>query len=95
MTITFAKTKFDKWGLKGPAAELVVGKVVAVARLDGSVICKKIRNVSKPFDVDGVPYVYAYVGGDICTTCRDAEIQPDADSSLCQACSLEDLGLLG
>ena len=95
MTVVFAKTKFGKWGLKGAAAELAPGKVVQVPRLDGSVILKKIRSVSKPFDVDGMPHVYGYVGGDICATCKDAEIQPDADSNLCQACSLEDLGLLG
>ena len=94
MNVVFAKTKFGKWGLKGPAAELVGGKVVEVPRLHGSLILKKIRSVSKPFDVDSVPHVYAYVGGDICATCKDAEIQPDDEPNTCQACSLEDLGLL-
>lgn len=54
------RKKGDAWVAFGPASELRVGQVT-ITKKDGSTNEEKIRAVSKPFDVDGVPHVYGYL----------------------------------
>jgi len=50
-----------QWNVFGPASEVHVG-IVTVTRKDGKKRRESVERVSKPFDVDGVPYVYGYLG---------------------------------
>lgn len=97
--ITFKRSSHTKrWCAFGPAAEMPVGQVVEVHRVDGSTCLKKVSKISKTFDVDvdGVPVAHAFgtVHGDICPECRHSEIPREDGATMCTGCAYEDLGLL-
>jgi len=50
-----------RWNVFGPASEVHVG-IVTVTKKDGTKRRESVEKVSKPFDVDGVPHVYGYLG---------------------------------
>lgn len=97
MTYTFKRSNHtQRFVVFGPEADLQrdVGKVVEVVRRDGQIVLKRLRQVSKPFDVDGVPHAVASIPeADVCPSCRESEVPRDG-SITCPTCALRDLGLL-
>jgi hypothetical protein len=53
-------TKSGEWVVFGPAASVRVGRIT-VAKRDGSTKVEEVERIGKPFQVDGVAYVYGYV----------------------------------
>lgn len=63
--ITYRKTKNGEWVAYGPYSELqnAEGAVIAIRRKDGSTATRVCRKIGKPFRVDGIEMVYAYLEG--------------------------------
>lgn len=50
-----------EWCLLGPASELRPGEQVSVQTKSGKTRVETVASVSRPFDRDGVPHVYAHI----------------------------------
>ena len=77
-----------KWGAKGPARYLEPGRVIPVAKLDGSVVLKRVTSVSKAFDHEsGEPWAIGWTAyNDVCVACKDTEVLPGTRRCVsCQA----------
>ena len=61
---------------------------------EGNLSRRCAASVSPLTSMLSLTFTYASAKNDICSSCRDAEIPPHADSRLCPACPLKDLGLL-
>ena len=95
--LTFRRSRYTyKWCAFGLASDLKEGAVVKVNRLNGAPSLKRIGKVFAPFErEDGEMWAYASISvNDVCSECRDAEVQPNDGSSTCQICQAEALGLL-
>lgn len=60
-----SKTENGEWVAYGPYSELqnAEGAVIAIRRKDGSTATRVCRKIGKPFRVDGIEMVYAYLEG--------------------------------
>lgn len=70
---TWRKNRDGEWVIFGPAETLRVGATVTVSKKNGEADLHTIQRVSRPFDVDGVPHVYAWPqqDADECIECGE------------------------
>lgn len=68
----------NRWAAKGPAKHLQPGRVIPVAKLDGSIVLKRITSVSKSFEHEsGEPWALGFTTyNDLCVVCKDTEVTP-------------------
>lgn len=58
--LMYRMTRNGTWAVFGPQRDVHPG-TVTVTKKDGSTKQETITHVSKPFDVDGTPYVYGFL----------------------------------
>jgi hypothetical protein len=99
--IVYRKTREGDWAAFGPAFMIKAGHTVTVTKADGSRKQEKIARVSKPFDVNGVPFVYGYIERarkcDNCGEFRGVYLRRDSSGLLgyvCYVCNNDDDGYL-
>jgi hypothetical protein len=69
MSLTYRKTKNGEWVAYGPRAEFpaeyVTGKIIEVAKKDGTVKREALAGIGKTFMVGGTEMAYGYLDKDL------------------------------